>query len=178
MKTFSRILTLGAATLAIVAASPSLAALKVGDKAPDFKLASATNGDEKDFSLKDALKSGPVVVYFYPKAFTGGCSLEAHQFSEAIDKFKAKHVTVIGVSTDNIDTLKKFSSSTCQGKFPVAADTDAKVAAAYDAKMGAMNMANRISYVVDQNGKISFVHDSGDASTHVSSLLAAVGAGN
>ena len=169
--------TLGFAALGLAVASPAFAALKVGDAAPAFSIPVATNGAVSTFSLKDALKQGPVVVYFYPKAFTGGCSLEAHQFSEAIPAFQAKHVTVIGVSTDNIDTLKKFSQETCQGKFPVGADTKAVVTKAYDAQMGTMNMSNRISYVVGPDGKIAFVHADGDASTHVSSLLQAVGAG-
>jgi len=169
--------TLGFAALGLAVASPAFAALKVGDAAPAFSIPVATNGAVSTFSLKDALKQGPVVVYFYPKAFTGGCSLEAHQFSEAIPAFQAKHVTVIGVSTDNIDTLKKFSKETCQGKFPVGADTKAVVTKAYDAQMGTMNMSNRISYVVGPDGKIAFVHADGDASTHVSSLLQAVGAG-
>jgi len=159
---------------ALAFAGPSLAALKVGDKAPDFKLQAATNGAVSTFSLAKALKSGPVVVYFYPKAFTGGCSLEAHEFSEAIPQFQAKHVTVIGVSADDIATLQKFSEQTCQGKFPVAADADAKVAKEYDAKMPMMAMANRISYIVGQDGKISFVHDDMNAATHVQSLLAAI----
>ncbi len=173
MKSF----VIGLTVAALAVASPALAALKVGDKAPTFTLKAATDGKVRSFSLKTALKDGPVVVYFYPKAFTGGCSLEAHQFSEAIDKFSAKHVSVIGVSTDDIGTLQKFSSADCQGKFPVAADTTAKVVTAYDAKMSDAKMANRISYVIGQDGKISFVHDSGDASTHVSALLTAVGAG-
>ncbi|MCR6660937.1 MAG: redoxin domain-containing protein [Asticcacaulis sp.] len=172
-------ITLGltAVATATLLASPAFAALKVGDKAPGFSIPVATNGVVSTFSLQDALKSGPVVVYFYPKAFTGGCSLEAHQFSEAIPKFEAKHVTVVGVSTDEIGTLQKFSKEVCQGKFPVGADTKAVVTKAYDAQMGTMNMSNRISYVVGTDGKIAFVHDSGDASTHVSTLLQAVDAG-
>ena len=103
------VLGLAALAGATLLASPAFAALKVGDKAPGFSIPVATNGVVSTFSLQDALKSGPVVVYFYPKAFTGGCSLEAHQFSEAIPKFEAKHVTVVGVSTDEIGTLQKFS---------------------------------------------------------------------
>ena len=171
------VLGLAALAGATLLASPAFAALKVGDKAPGFSIPVATNGVVSTFSLQDALKSGPVVVYFYPKAFTGGCSLEAHQFSEAIPKFEAKHVTVVGVSTDENGTLQKFSKEVCQGKFPVGADTKAVVTKAYDAQMGTMNMSNRISYVVGTNGKIAFVHDSGDASTHVSTLLQAVDAG-
>ncbi|HEX7799763.1 MAG TPA: peroxiredoxin [Asticcacaulis sp.] len=175
MKSIVRTAAIALAACAALAAAPSFAALKVGDKAPDFKLQAATNGQVSTFSLAQALKSGPVVVYFYPKAFTSGCSLEAHEFSEAIPKFQARHVTVIGVSADDIGTLQKFSEQTCQGKFPVAADAGAKVAKAYDAQMGGMAMANRISYIVGQNGKIAFVHDDMNAATHVSSLLAAIG---
>jgi peroxiredoxin len=172
-------ITLGFAALAasLTLAAPAFAALKVGDTAPSFSIPVATDGVVSTFSLKTALQNGPVVVYFYPKAFTGGCSLEAHQFSEAIPKFEAKHVTVIGVSTDEIGTLQKFSKEVCQGKFPVGADTKAVVTKAYDAQMGTMNMSNRISYVVGTDGKIAFVHDSGDAATHVSTLLQAVSAG-
>jgi peroxiredoxin len=172
-------ITLGFAALAasLTLAAPAFAALKVGDTAPSFSIPVATDGVVSTFSLKTALQNGPVVVYFYPKAFTGGCSLEAHQFSEAIPKFEAKHVTVIGVSKDEISTLQKFSKEVCQGKFPVGADTKAVVTKAYDAQMGTMNMSNRISYVVGTDGKIAFVHDSGDAATHVSTLLQAVSAG-
>jgi peroxiredoxin Q/BCP len=120
----------------------------------------ATDGVVSTFSLQSTLKKGPVVVYFYPKAFTGGCSLEAHQFSEAIPAFDAKHVTVVGISTDEIGTLPKFSKEVCQGKLPVA-----------------FILSNSISYVIGTDGKIAFVHDSGDASTHVSTLLKAVNAG-
>ncbi|MBW8733068.1 MAG: peroxiredoxin [Asticcacaulis sp.] len=164
------------AAASLAAASPALAALKVGDAAPNFKRAAATNGKTDSFSLKAALKNGPVVVYFYPKAFTGGCSLEAHAFSEAVDKFKAKHVTVVGVSTDDVGTLKRFSAETCQGKFTVVSDLNGDVTKSYDASMMGMKMADRISYVVGQDGKIAFVHASGDASTHVPALLQAVGA--
>lgn len=172
MKRFA--LVLAAASLA--AASPALAALKVGDTAPMFKRNAATAGHSDSFSLKAALKEGPVIVYFYPKAFTGGCSLEAHAFSEAIDKFKAKHVTVVGVSTDDVGTLKRFSEQTCQGKFTVVSDLNGDVTKSYDARIPGVKMANRISYVVNPDGKIAFVHQDGDASTHVPALLKAVGA--
>jgi peroxiredoxin len=176
MKPEMKILSAAAVAAALALSSPAFAALKVGDKAPDFTLKAATNGAVSEFSLKKALKTGPVVVYFYPKAFTGGCSLEAHQFSVNIDKFAGQKVRVVGVSTDDIETLKKFSTADCQGKFPVAADTSAKVASAYDAKLPVANMAGRVSYVIGKDGRIAFVHDSGDAATHVPALLAAVGA--
>lgn len=170
-------IALALAAAGLLAASPALAELKVGAKAPDFQLPSATNGVEKTFSLKAALKNGPVVVYFYPKAFTGGCSLEARAFSEAMPKFKARHVTVVGVSTDNIDILKDFSKKDCAGAFPVAADPHQIASIQYDAKTNGAVMANRISYVIGKDGRIAFVHVDGDASTHVPALLAAVGAG-
>ncbi|UDF02270.1 peroxiredoxin [Asticcacaulis sp. AND118] len=162
-----------AAALALTAVSPAFAALKVGDKAPDFTVEAATNGATHDFSLKSALKKGPVVVYFYPKAFTGGCSLEARQFSENMDKFKAKKISVVGLSADDVPTLKKFSSADCGGKFPVGSDKGAKIAEKYDAKMPAMPMSSRVSYIIGKDGKVAFVHDSGNAATHVPSLLAA-----
>ena len=167
-----------AAALALMTSATAFAALKVGDTAPDFQLPSALNGHVSTFSLKAALKKGPVVVYFYPKAFTGGCSMEAHDFSEAMPKFKAKHVSVIGVSADGIDILKKFSKQTCAGKFPVAADPDQIAGIQYDAAMDTVVMDNRISYVVGKDGKIAYVHEDGDASTHVPALLEAVGAGS
>ncbi len=173
-KRFHALVLAAAATTAFACAQPASAALKVGDKAPDFTLADANNGHVGTFSLKTALKRGPVVVYFYPKAFTSGCSQEAHEFSEAIGKFKARHVSVIGVSTDNIDTLKKFSTQTCAGKFPVAADPDMIASIQYDAHIPQRAMAARISYIVDRKGRIAFVHEDSDASTHVASLLDAV----
>ncbi len=176
MRTSLTLLALSAALSLPLAASPAFAALKVGDTAPDFSLPAANNGHVSTFSLKAALRKGPVVVYFYPKAFTGGCSLEAHEFSEAMPKFKAKHVSVIGVSADGIDILKKFSTQTCAGKFPVAADPDLVAAIQYDADMKDAAMASRISYVVGRDGKVAFVHEDPDAATHVSSLLEAVGA--
>lgn len=171
-----KIAALAVSAFALALASPACAALKVGDKAPDFKLDAATDGTVKAFTLKAALKKGPVVVYFYPKAFTAGCSLEAREFSLAMPKFKSKHVTVVGISADKIDVLQDFSKKDCAGQFPVAADTDTHVAASYDAKIADKPMASRISYVVGQDGKIAFVHDDRDAATHVSSLLTAVGA--
>ncbi|BEV12287.1 peroxiredoxin [Asticcacaulis sp. DW145] len=162
-----------AAAFALTATSPALAALKVGDKAPDFKVEAATNGETHAFSLKSALKQGPVIVYFYPKAFTGGCSLEARQFSENMDKFAAKKISVVGLSADDVPTLKKFSKADCGGKFPVGSDKGARIAEKYDAKMPAVPMSGRVSYIIGKDGKIAFVHDSGNAATHVPSLLAA-----
>ena len=110
------------------------AALKPGDAAPDFSARASLAGKEFDFSLQQALKKGPAVVYFYPSAYTKGCDIEAHTFAEAKDKFDAAGVTVIGVSADSIARLNQFSADPdyCAGKFPVASDADGKIAASYN----------------------------------------------
>ena len=108
-------------------------ALSKGSKAPMFTSNASMAGNEFEFSLKEALEKGPVVVYFYPAAYTGGCDLEAHTFAEMKDKFTAAGATIIGVSADDIERLKSFSSSPeyCAGKFPVASDEGGKIAATY-----------------------------------------------
>ena len=120
--------------LSVLAALPVLAALKVGDKAPDFSARASLAGKEFNFSLPDALKKGPVVVYFYPSAYTKGCDLEAHTFAEEKDKFDAAGATIIGVSADSIARLDQFSADPdyCAGKFPVASDANGKIAASYN----------------------------------------------
>jgi thioredoxin-dependent peroxiredoxin len=120
--------------LSVLAALPVLAALKVGDKAPDFSARASLAGNEFTFSLPDALKKGPVVVYFYPSAYTKGCDLEAHTFAEQKDKFDAAATTIIGVSGDSIARLDQFSEDPnyCAGQFPVASDADGKIAASYN----------------------------------------------
>lgn len=120
---------LGAAVIAV----PAYATLSVGAMAPDFTAQASLGGKEFTFSLADALKKGPVVLYFYPAAFTPGCTVEAHEFADATDKFAALGTTVIGVSHDKIETLDKFSVSDCRSKFAVAADPDEKVIKAFDA---------------------------------------------
>jgi thioredoxin-dependent peroxiredoxin len=126
--------------LTTVFASPALAALKTGAKAPDFNARASLAGKEFDFSLADALKKGPVVVYFYPSAYTRGCNLEAHTFAESKDKFDAAGATIIGVSQDPIAKLNEFSADPeyCAGKFPVASDADGKISKAYDLKVQAL----------------------------------------
>jgi peroxiredoxin Q/BCP len=113
---------------------PVLAALKVGDMAPDFSARGSLAGKEFDFSLQNALKKGPVVVYFFPSAYTKGCDLEAHTFSVEKEKFDAAGATIIGVSADSIARLNKFSADPefCAGKFPVASDADKKIATSYN----------------------------------------------
>ncbi len=112
--------------LASVLAGPAHAALPVGSDAPAFTTQASLGGKVFDFKLSDALKKGPVVLYFYPAAFSKGCTIEAHDFAEAIDKYQALGATVIGISADDIETLNKFSVSECRSKFAVASDADKK----------------------------------------------------
>src|SRR5665213_4136895 len=141
----------------VVLAAPSYAALKTGAQAPDFTTEATLAGQPFKFSLADALKHGPVVLYFYPAAFTPGCTIEAHDFAEATDKFKAIGATVIGVSHDPIEKLNKFSVSECRNKFAVASDADQSIMKAYDSVLAAKpEYANRTSYVIAQNGTIAY----------------------
>jgi peroxiredoxin len=158
----------------LLAVMPAHAALAVGAPAPDFTTQASQGGNEFTFALADALKKGPVVLYFYPKSFTKGCTIEAHEFAEATPTFASYGATVIGVSHDDIATQKKFSTEECRNKFAVAADPDGKVIAAYDAKMPLLAMSNRISYVITPDHKIAFVHSDMSPDQHVTLTLAAV----
>ncbi|MEJ0028449.1 MAG: peroxiredoxin [Rhizomicrobium sp.] len=156
-------------------AVPALGALKPGDAAPDFTAPAALAGKEFSFALADALKKGPVVVYFYPKAFTTGCSLEAHAFAEAMPQFAALGASVIGVSHDDIGTLEKFSTQDCASKFPVASDGDQHIMKAYDSVFAkAPDLADRISYLIAPDGHVLAVHADLDYSKHVDTMLAAL----
>jgi thioredoxin-dependent peroxiredoxin len=158
-----------------VLATPSLAALKPGDSAPDFTAQAAVGGKEFSFSLADALKKGPVVLYFFPKAFTSGCTTEAHEFAEAAEKFSAAGATLIGMSADDIGTLHEFSNKECSAKFPVAADPDLKVIKAYDSVLSKVpSIADRISYVIAPDGKIAYVYQSMNPDKHVENTLAEI----
>src|ERR1700730_6457549 len=156
-------------------AVPALAALPDGTKAPDFSTDASLAGKSFKFSLADALKQGPVVLYFYPAAFTPGCTVEAHEFAEATDKFKAMGATVIGVSHDPIDKLNKFSVSECRNKFAVASDADQKITKAYDAVLAAKpEYADRTSYVIAPTGKIIYEYTAMNPDKHVGNTMAAV----
>jgi peroxiredoxin len=122
---------------ALLLAVPAFAMLQAGARAPDFTATASQAGKDFTFSLHSALKKGPVVVYFYPAAYTGGCDLEAHTFATQADKFKAAGATIIGVSADSIQRLNQFSSDPdyCAGKFPVASDAGGKIAASYGLKL-------------------------------------------
>lgn len=159
----------------LLASLPAQAALKVGDPAPDFSAEAAVGGKAFAFSLAATLKKGPVVLYFYPKAFTSGCTVEAHNFAEATPKFEALGATVVGMSNDDIETLKKFSVEACRNKFAVAADAGAKVMKQYDAALRMVpGMADRISYLITPEGRIGAVYASLSADGHVETMLKAV----
>ena len=160
-----------AGLLSCAVSAQALAALPVGTAAPTFKTQASLAGKEFTYDLTKALKKGPVVVYFYPGAFTGGCNIQAHTFAEDMDKFKSAGATVIGVSLDKIETLNAFSSDPqyCAGKLPVASDADGSIAKNYDLKVmdGRPGMkdsrgidldhkfAERTTFIVTKDGKIA-----------------------
>ncbi len=152
----------------------AMAALKPGDAAPDFTVRAAQGGNEFTFALAEALKKGPVVLYFYPKSFTKICTEEAHEFAENIENFAAAGASVIGLSADPIDVQREFSTRECRDKFPVGADPDLSVINSYDAKFEGRTMANRISYVISPDGKIISSYTDRDAAKHIEIALAAV----
>ena len=164
-----------AALAALIFASPASAALSTGTKAPQFTLQATQGGDVFTFDLADALKKGPVVLYFYPAAFTQGCTIEAHDFADAIDQYKALGATVVGVSHDPLDKLQKFSVSECRSKFAVAADVNGTVMKQYDAVLPQHpQYANRTSYVIAPDGSIIYEYTSLDPSQHVDNTLTAL----
>lgn len=149
--------------------------LAVGSNAPQFSTQAWLAGEPFQFNLADALASGPVVVYFFPAAFTPGCNIEARLFSEAIDQFKAKGATVIGVTAGNTDQLQAFSSDneTCSGKFAVAADADAAIARQYGAILAQKpEWSSRTSFAIGRDGRILKVYSDSKPSEHVAQMLA------
>ena len=163
------------ALAALVIAPPAWAALDIGEKAPDFTTSAALAGKPFKFSLAETLAKGPVVLYFFPAAFSVGCTAEAHEFAEATAKFEALGATVVGISTDDIDTQIKFSAQACQGKFAVASDSAKTVIKSYDAAMMILpDYANRISYVIAPDSSIVYNYQSLNPSKHVEKTLAAL----
>lgn len=182
------------AVAALLMAVPGFAALQPGAAAPDFTATASRAGKDFTFSLKDALKKGPVVVYFYPAAYTGGCDLEAHTFATEKGKFDAAGATIIGVSADSIQRLNDFSSDPdyCAGKFPVVSDANGKIAASYGLKLippqpGMKDVQGktithgfipRTTFVIAKDGKIvselSSMEDHLKPDQHVSRSLAIV----
>ena len=163
------------ACAASLLAAPAIAALKVGADAPDFSAPASQAGKQFPFRLSDALKKGPVVLYFFPAAFTSGCTIEAHEFAEASDDYKKLGATLIGVTAGNIDRLTEFSVSECRSKFPVAADPNATIAKSYDSTSAVYPVySDRTSYVIAPDEKILFVYSSGNPNEHVGKTLEAL----
>ena len=176
-----------AAVAAIAISSPAFAALAVGAKAPEIKAKAFENGNPSDFDLQQALKKGPVVLYFFPGAFTPGCNVEAQQFAASIDKYKAAGAQVVGV-TGGFGTsarksaaeggleqaVKDFSTEHCNGKFPVAA-VNADTIKAYNVELTQRpGWSNRTSYVIDKSGNIVLAFENLSPEGHVDKTLAAV----
>ncbi len=158
----------------VLASLPAAAALPAGAKAPNFVTTGALAGKPFSLNLKQELKKGPVVLYFFPKAFTQGCTLEARAFSEAKNEFRKAGAQVIGMSSDDLATLKRFSVEACRNAFPVATATPATIAA-YDVALKAKpGLSDRTSFVIDRSGRIVFVHSDLNWSEHVAKTLAAV----
>ena len=152
---------------------PATEQLAEGVRAPNFATRVALAGQEQGFSLRSALRQGPVVLYFYPKAFTQGCTLEANAFAEAMPEFRRAGATVVGLSNEDIETLKRFSREECRDAFPVGV-ANQRVIEAY--KVGREGSANtsRTSYVIARDGRVTMVYSNGDWREHVSRTLAAV----
>ena len=175
----ARVLALASAAVALaaVAAMPARAALEQGVKAPEFKATAYLAGDKFDFDLDKALAKGPVVVYFFPAAFTQGCQIEAHLFAESADDFKKAGATIIGVTAGNVDRVGEFSKDTryCSGKFPIAADTDGSLAKLYASSVVFKpGWSGRDSYVIGKDHKIALVYSNLNPNDHVTQTLAAV----
>ncbi|HVF37525.1 MAG TPA: peroxiredoxin [Sphingomicrobium sp.] len=156
-----------------LAASPASAALPVGAKAPDVKTMGALGGKPFRLHLKEQLRHGPVVLYFYPKAFTQGCTLEAKAFADAMPEFRKAGARVIGLSADDLPTLQRFSTEACRNAFPVAIASPATIRA-YDVVLKTKpELSDRTSYVIDRKGRIVMVHSDLDWKDHVAKALAA-----
>ncbi|WP_242150811.1 peroxiredoxin [Sphingomonas sp. BAUL-RG-20F-R05-02] len=161
-----------AASLAF--AAPAHAAIAVGAKAPLFTTQAAVGGKSFTFTLQNALKKGPVVLYFFPAAFTSGCTIEAHEFAEAADQYKKLGATLIGLTAGNVDRIKEFSVQECRNKFPVGVATPATISG-YDVTLPQKTgWTNRTSFVIAKNGTIAYVLSEPSPEGHVSGTMAAV----
>src|SRR5580698_6084713 len=163
------------ALLGALAAASAFAALPNGHVAPDFTTQATLAGKPFTFSLAAALKKGPVVLYFFPAAFTPGCTIEAHEFAEATDKFAALGATVIGVTAGNPQRVTEFSSVECRNKFAVAADADQKVIKAYDAVLQKKpEYSDRTSYVIAPDHTVLMTYSDLNPDKHVDMTMDAV----
>lgn len=173
-----------------VAVVPAMAALQAGDSAPRFTAQASLAGKTFKFSLKEALRKGPVVVYFYPSAYTGGCDLEAHTFAQDSRQFATAGATIIGVSLDSIQRLNSFSADPnyCAGKFPTASDSNGAISKSYDVDVHqgppglkdvrgieiGHGFADRTTFVIARDGKIVSVISKVSPDQHVAKALAVV----
>lgn len=163
-----------AAGLALVLGVPLAASLPLGTKAPAIETQASLDGKAGPFSLKEALKKGPVVLYFFPAAYTQGCTIEAHAFAEVTEDFNNMGATVVGMSGDPIETLNKFSVAECRSKFAVGSASPETVAA-YDVVLRVKpNLSNRTSYVITPDGKIIFAYSALDPMGHIEGTMNAV----
>lgn len=165
-----------AALLPGVMTPPALAALADGTTAPDFTLEGALGGKALTFSLKEQLRKGPVVLYFFPAAFTSGCTLEAHAFAEATPTFRKLGAAVVGVTAGNSERVAEFSKEECRSQFTVLADPGAKVAGLYDSQktQGSFTLSTRTSFVITPEGRVVLSYTSSDPQSHVQKTLEAV----
>jgi peroxiredoxin Q/BCP len=159
--------------LLLAGSGPLFAALPAGSVAPLFEANAALAGKEFKYALRTQLKRGPVVVYFYPSAYTNGCNLQAHTFAERADDFAAEGATIVGVSLDSISRLKEFSADPefCAGRFPTASDADGRIAKSFglevrEAEPGKKDTrgeeithgrAERTTFVITSDGKINAI---------------------
>jgi peroxiredoxin len=174
--------TAAAAAAAVLLATPAGAALAPGAKAPDFQTRGAIAGKVVNVRLATLLRKGPVVLYFFPAAYTGGCNAEAKAFADAVPQFRAAGATVLGMSGDRVETLQKFSTEKCAGQFTVAS-AGPRVVAGYDVALGreiktehgvVANATTRTSYVIGRDGRIAYAHSEMSPANHVANTLAAV----
>lgn len=159
--------------LALVMSVPAAASLPVGARAPQFTTMGALNGNPFRLSLREQLRHGPLVLYFFPRAFTEGCTFEAKAFSDAMPEFRRLGARVVGMSADDLPTLRRFSIEACRGAFPVATASPDLIRA-YDVRLPVAPLSNRTSYVIGRDGRIVFVHSEMGWQDHVTKTLAAV----
>jgi peroxiredoxin len=165
---------IAAAALAGLIAGPALAALPEGAPAPQFTANAFVGGKPFTFNLDSALKKGPVVLYFFPAAFTKGCTIEAHEFADAAEQYHKLGATLIGITAGNVDRVGEFSTVECRAKFPVAADPGAKIAETYHSKMAVLPYSERTSYVIVPDGKVILAYTDMAPDQHVAKTLDAV----
>lgn len=155
-------------------ATPALASLPVGADAPDFTTQASVGGKDFSFTLKEALKKGPVVLYFFPAAFTTGCTIEAHAFADAAAEFRKRGATLIGLTAGNAERIKEFTTVECRDKFPVGLATPDTITGYDVALPQKAGWTNRTSYVIGRNGKIAYVLSAMEPLGHIKGTLDAV----